>query len=191
MHTGAQDARHLIIDVERVRRRSRARASTMWFPLLLFGTASLVSAGVVVLYGGDALGPFWTVVGPAGGVITAVHAQRRSRRIGVETHWVPYVAVGVLVLAGTCALGAGGAALGRPMLSAVGPSLVVCAGHLLYARMERSRLLGGLALALAAFAVLLPAAGVAAEPAAATLAAVYGAASLAAGLVLVDRERRR
>jgi ABC-type polysaccharide/polyol phosphate export permease len=191
MQTETQVARQLIGDVERVRRRSRARASTMWFPLLFFGVASLASAGVVVTYGGDALGPYWMVVGPSVGVATAIHALRRGRRVGVETRWVPYVAVGVMVLAGTAALGAGGAMTGRPMLSAVGPSLVVCAGYLLYAWLERSRLLGGLALALAALAVLMPLAGVRAEPTAAILAAVYGAVFLAAGVALVDRERQR
>jgi hypothetical protein len=189
MNADTQGARELIGNVERVRRRSRARSSTMWFPLLVFGAASLVSAGVVLLYGGDALGPYWSVAGPVGGVATAVHAMRRGRSVGVETRWGPYVAVGVMVLAGTLVLGAGGAMTGRPMVSAVGPPLVVSAGYLAFARLERSRLLGWLAIALAALAVLLPLAGAEAELTAAALAVAYGTVFLTTGLVLVHRER--
>lgn len=191
MQMEARVARDLIGDVERARRRSRARASTMWFPLMLFGTLSAVSAGVVVIHGGDALGPYWSVVGPAGGIATAAHAAWRGRRVGVETRWGPYVAVGAMILAGTFAMGAGGALAGRPMMSAVGPPLVVSVGYLFFAHLEGSRLLGALALVLAALAVVLPLAGAGPEPTAATLAAVHGAVFAATGLVLLVRGERR
>ena len=186
-----QFARELITDLERIQRRSRARASTMWFPLVVFGMLSAASAGVVVAYGGDALGLYWGVSGPAGGVATAVYAVWRGRRVGVETRWGPYVALGVLILAGTCALGAGGALLGRPMVSAVGPSLVVSAGCVCFAYLERSALLGMLAVLLAVLAALLPIGGVDAELATATLAVVYGVTFIGAGLVLLTRGAHR
>lgn len=182
-----QTARELISDVEGIRRRSRARASTMWFPLVLFGTLSVASAGVVLAYGGDALGLYWWVVGPVAGVATAAHAMWRGRRVGVETRWGPYVALGVTILAGTSAMGAGGALVGWPMMSAVGPSLVVSGGLVLFAYLERSPLLGMLAVLLAVLAVLLPIGGVGAEPAAALLAVVYGVVFVTTGLVLVTR----
>lgn len=191
MQMDTRVARELIDDIERVRHRSRARASTMWFPLVLFGVLSVLSAGIVVVYGGEALGPYWSAAGPAGGVATAAHAIWRGRRVGVETRWGPYAAVSVMVLVGTFATGTGGALMDRPMISAVGPSLVVSVGYLFFARLEHSGLLGGLAFALAALALALPLAGAEAEPAAATLAAVYGVVCLTTGLVLVVRERRR
>ena len=180
-------ARELIGEIDRMRHRARARASVMWFPLVLFGMLSVASAFVSARYGGQALGPYWMVAGPAGGVATAVAAYRRGRRVGVSVPGVPYLAVAVFILVGASAAGWAGDALGEHALSAVGPPIVVSIGYLLFARLERSRPLTWTAVGLAALAVGLLATGIEPEPMAVILALVYGATFIATGLFLWGR----
>jgi nitrate reductase NapE component len=180
-------AHELVGELARVRDRSRASASMMWFPLLLFGALSLLSAPVVGWFGGAALGMFWLVAGPAGGVATGVVSARRGRRVGAEVPAGPYLAVAVLILAGALVAGWAGDALGEHMISAAGPPLAISAGYLLFARIERSRALGWTAGGLAALTVALLPTGIGPEPLAAVLAVAYGAVFLATGVVLWGR----
>lgn len=180
-------AHELVGELARVRDRSRASASVMWFPLLLFGVLSVLSAPVVAWFGGAALGAFWLVAGPAGGVATGVVSVRRGKRVGAEVPAGPYIAVAVLILAGALVAGWVGYALGEHLISAAGPPLAISAGYLLFARIERNRALGWTAAGLAALVVALLPTGIGPEPLAAVLAVVYGAVFFATGVVLWGR----
>lgn len=182
-------ASDVIDEIGEVRRRTRARASVMWFPLVLFGVLTLASAAVVARYGGAALGPYWMVAGPAGGVATGIASWRRGTRVGVAVPVGPYLAVATLILAGASLAGWAGDALGRHTISAAGPSLVVAVGYLLFARLERSHLLGWTAAGLLALTVAVIATGIEPEPMAVTLAILHGTTLLATGLVLRGRRR--
>ena len=178
------DVRKLIGEVDRVRRNTRARASVMWFPLLLFGVLTLVSALVIGWYGGQALGPYWMVAGPAGGVATGIVAWRRGSRVGAVVPAGPYLVVAVFILVGASIAGWAGDALGVHLLSAAGPSLVVSFGYLLFARLERSRALTGVAAGLMVATVAMLSTRIAPEPMAATLAVIHGTVFVATGLAL-------
>jgi hypothetical protein len=189
MHAEKAYAYELIGEVHRVRRRTRARASVMWFPLLLFGALSLVSALVVVRYGGRALGPYWMVAGPAGGIATAIASWRRGSRLGVSVPGAPYAAAAAFILVGASLAGWAGDALGKHLISAAGPSLVVSMGYLLFARLERSPALTGVAAGLAVLTVGVLATGIGPESMAAILAVIHGAVFVATGLILLGHRR--
>lgn len=180
-------AEESISELDRIRSQARSSASVMWFPLLLFGALSVASALVMARFGGSALGPYWAVAGPVGGVATGIAAARRGRRVGAEVPAGPYVAVAALILVGASLAGWAGDALGERVVSAAGPPLVVSAGYLLFARIERSRPLAWTAAGLAALTVALLATGIGPEPLAAILAMGYGAVFIATGLVLWGR----
>jgi hypothetical protein len=189
MSTHRAQANELIVEVDRVRRQTRARASVMWFPLLLFGALTLVSAVVVARYGGPALGPYWIVAGPTGGIATGIVAWRRGSRVGAVVPSGPYLAVAGFVLTGASLLGWAGDAMGAQVVSAVGPSLVVAIGYLLFARLERSRALTLVAVGLAVLTVATLATGLEPERLVATLAVLHGAVFVATGLYLLGQRR--
>jgi hypothetical protein len=186
---GEKYAHELIGEVDRVRRHARARASVMWFPLLLFGALTLVSALVAAWYGGRALGPYWMVAGPVGGVATGIVAWRRGSRVGAVVPGGPYIAVAVFILAGASIAGWAGGTLGDHRLSAIGPPLVVSVGYLLFARLERSRTLTGVAVGLAVVTVGMLATGLDPQQLAAALAVLHGAVFVATGLYLLGQRR--
>lgn len=179
----AQEAASTLQDVEAHRGQARSDLQGMWFPLVLFGALTLVSAVVVVTAGPDWLGLFWLVAGPAGGAAIAVHSVRRERRRGVRRPAAGYVATAVAIVAGCLLLGSGGAALDMPELSAFGPPVVVAAGLFAFAALERSASLAAMAGVLLALPAALFALEV--EPLLGTVvsAVAYGAVSLVGGLV--------
>ncbi len=177
-----QDAVDLLDQVARVRRRTRRTLGALWFPLVLFGSLTLLSGLVSWRVGAEALGAYWLVAAPVGSVATSLFYRRRERRVGLEMPTRPaLLAVAVIVL-GAFGSGALGGALGAETLSAVGPPLFVSAGYLLFAQIEGSPLLGGVAAALAVTALGVAVAGTAPADAATLLAVVYGVTFLLTGL---------
>ena len=176
------EARDLLDEIERRRRRTRADLGGLWFPLVLFGGITLVSAVVAWGFGPERLGLFWLVTGPAAAVVTSMYYWRHELRVGVESHATPYVMTGAGILAGCFFLGWLGDALGAHTLSSVGPALVVSAGYVVFARLQRAVGLAVVALGLAVVAAALPATGVEPGRAAVILALAYGSVFVATGL---------
>ena len=168
--------------LDEVKRRTRADLRVFWFPLVLFGGLTLVSAGVIVLFDDRALGVYWPLAGPLGGIATSWYYHRHERSVGVERWAAPHVATAVLIVVGASLAGGVGSATDAPLLAAVGPYLVVAAGYLVFAWLERSTHVAAVALALGGLAAVLGVAGFEAEAAALTLALLGGALLLGTGL---------
>jgi hypothetical protein len=127
---------------------------------------------------------YWTVAGPLGGIAVGLYYRNRERALGVESPSLPYILTGLGIFVGAMTAGVAGDALGSDLAAAAGPSLVVSAGYLVFALLERSRLLGAVAVALGAEAAWLWAAGGDPEWIALVLALTYGTAFVATGFVL-------
>jgi hypothetical protein len=181
-HAHSEDARRLIADIDRVRRRTRAGVGGAWFPLILFGSLMLAGTAVGGAFGGPAVAVFWTVAGPVGGAVTAVFFARRGRRAGLERPPVPLLVVTVLIMVGAFATGALGGALGWPRFAAAGPAFAISIGYALFARLAGHAPTGLLAGALASLTAVLLLAGVAPNVLQVVLGCAYGGSFVALGL---------
>ena len=187
----AQEASEALQLIERLQRRTRATLRVVWFPLVVFGTLFLASAPLLWLASGPAVGAYWAVAGSAGGVTVGRYYQHRERDLGLEGPWVPYFITGLGILAGCFSVVALGKALDSEMTVAVGPCLVVSAGYVVFAILDRSAVLGGVAVGLAVVSLGLAATGWEARQVGAALAVIYGGTFLATGLACRRRERER
>ncbi|MGI8593301.1 MAG: hypothetical protein ACR2ML_02860 [Solirubrobacteraceae bacterium] len=174
-----------LAELAHLRSRTRGTLRSFWFPLVLFGGLTLASAPLYAI-GGAAVGVFWLVAAPAGIVATSRYYRRRELRLGIEGPTAPYVATGIAIALAAWLTGA----LGGEEVSTYGPSLAIAAGTLVFAALDRSAALAGVAAGLvaAAAAVALAGVGTAAAP---LLAAAFGAGYLIAGLLFRRDERQR
>jgi len=168
--------------VQSVRRSARSDLRAFWFPLVVFGSVTIVSAGVVAVAGGEALGLYWPLAGTGGGVLTGCYYGRREHRLGLEGSATPYVATAVAIMVGAMLAGVVGSQWGSGVAGAVGPSIVVAAGYFVFARLEHSTTLAALAAVMLALAVGVTFSGMDTEPATVVLALSTGAASLLTGV---------
>lgn len=111
-----------------VRRSARTDLQAFWFPLVVFGSLTILSAGVVVAAGVEALSAYWPLAGVAGGALTSWHYHRREQRLGLQGPAAPYIATAGAILVGAMLAGALGSRVGPGLAGAVGPALVVAAG---------------------------------------------------------------
>lgn len=177
----AAGAASLLEQVELRRERAHADLDAFWFPLVLFGGLGLAAALLSLVTAPAALGPFWLLAGPLGGVLTARHYMRRERRLGIARAGLPYAAVAVALIVAASLVGAAGSGLVREL----GPAFVVAAGYLAFAWLERSLAVAAVALAVG---VLAAAFAIARPPAMAELAMLgTGALMLASGLAARSR----
>jgi hypothetical protein len=172
-----QDAANLLRHVDSVRSQTRSLLRAFWFPLVVFGAITLASAVVQLVSSGPAVGLFWAVAGPVGGVAVGRYYRSRQLRLGLTRPARPYIltAIGIFV-----------AAFALPMvthgdLQEVVSTFAVAAGYLAFAWLERTGWLVLLALLMAAIPLTVLAAGV--EHPGAVTAAVTGAALVATGVI--------
>ena len=171
---GASDVlRH----VESVRTQTRDLLRAFWFPLVVFGLITLASAVVQWAWADPAVGLYWAVAGPLGGIAVGHFYRSRELRLGLSQPALPYVLTGVGILVGAFAL----PMLTRGDLQEVVSTFAVAAGYLVFAWLERSGWLFGLALLMAAIPVVVLAAGV--DHPGAFTAGITGVALVASGLV--------
>lgn len=187
----ARHAADTLRHIERLRHGTRATLASFWFPLVLFGGLTLASAAVAWRAWGPAVGAYWALAGPLGGLVTAAYYWRRERALGLEGPWVPHALTGAGIVVG-CFLAAGlGQALDSETAIAVAPALVVSVGYLVFAWLDRSAVLAAVAAALAAAAAALAATSIDARDLAAIVALLYGATFLATGVAYRGIELRR
>jgi len=150
------EAASLLEQAEHRRERAQADLDAFWFPLVLFGSLSMVAAGLSLAVGLDSLGLFWLVAGPGGGALTARHYIRRGRRLGVGRVGWPYVAVSAALMIGAFLTGG----LGTGLVQELGPVSCVACCYLGFAWIERSVAVACVALGMggviAALALLQP-----------------------------------
>src|SRR5713226_1693233 len=145
-------AEQLIGEVEKQRGRARKALGGYWFPLVLFGSLALVAALTVELGAPVRIIALWIVAAPAGIVATSIYYARRAHCIGLSTPPVPFILTGLGIAVGASILGW----LGRDTpIGYAGPILVIGAGYLVFAWLQRSRLAGAFAVALVVAAVCL------------------------------------
>jgi hypothetical protein len=173
--------------VQEVRRSTRSDLRAFWFPLVVFGAVTIVSAAVVAAAGGEALAVYWPVAGTAGGILTGWYYGRREHQLGIEGSATPYIATAVAIMVGAMLAGVLGSQFGSGLAGAVGPSVVVAAGYFVFARLERSTTLAALAGIMLALAVGVAFSGMDADPATIVLGLTTGSASLLTGVF----QRRR
>ena len=179
---GPHGAADTLQAIERVRAETRANLRTFWFPLLVFGSLTLASAAAIVLAGPAAVGVYWSVAAPLGVVVTFRYYHRREQGLGLEARPAPYVATAIGMMVGCFLAGALGDQLVSSVTAMLGPNLLVSAGYLVFAYLDRSLPLAGVAIVLAGTALALQATGLDAEQVGVALALGYGGASVGLGL---------
>ena len=167
-------------EVDEVRLRTRAAVHPVWFPMLLFGVLGLLSTPFLLVGDGLGAGLFWLVAGPVGGAATARHYRNRALSVGAGMRGGAYMAIGAAIFV---AAWVGGAV----SESAVPPMLVVAAGYLGFARLDKSWPVAGVAAALAVAAAVVAVT----EPTGGDvlLTVAFGAAFTVTGLVLRRGDR--
>src|SRR5437762_2648281 len=186
----ADQAREALAYSEHARRRARDNIGRPWLPLVLLASFSVASVSLT-----DAVrtptGLFWVLVGPLGAGAIALYFQRRNRASGIESDPLAYVAItaGLLILA--YAAGKVAFAFGLPVIARIGPALVVAAGSLALAWIERNGLVAAVAFALAAIAFATVGLGLGTTQSSALLLAIYGITVAAMGFGMRVRRVRQ
>jgi hypothetical protein len=144
------EAKQLISDVERQRGRARKALGVYWFPLIVFGGIALFGAIVTATAAPPVIFALWIAAWPSGMIATAIYYGRRAHRIGLSAPPLPFIVTGLCLGLGAGLLGW----LGRDSsLGSAGPLLVIGAGYLVFAWLQRSLLEGALALTLVGAAI--------------------------------------
>jgi hypothetical protein len=172
-----QDARDVLRQVESVERQTRSVLHAFWFPLIVFGILTLLSAPVQWAWSGATVAAFWAVAGPLGGAAVGWYYRSRELRLGLSVSATPYVITAVGLLAGSFVL----PMLTTGRLQEVVSVFAVAAGYLVFAWLDRSRALAGLAIFIAAVPVLVLLSDV--DQPGAIAAAVIGTVVLGTGVV--------
>lgn len=133
----ADEAVETLVELELVRVRVRgdlAGLATVWFPLVVFGVLTLLSALAAAAGGGGALGVYWIVASPLGLVLVWRHYAGRSRRLGVAAPGGRAMfALGAGLVVCTFAAGA--------LLAPTGPAYALAAGYVAMAWVAHSRVM--------------------------------------------------
>jgi len=151
----ADEALEMLVSARTQRRRARADLRAEWFPLLVFGVLTLVSAPLYaqqLSFGGWAfpwVSLYWLVAGSLGYVAVARYYRRREAEVGIGSSVTPYVLVGLGLFLFTFgllnpflfAVPFAGMALftfGVWLIPGFAPIVAIGAGLLVLARVERS-----------------------------------------------------
>jgi hypothetical protein len=146
------NAEQLIGAVKEQRLRARKVVGAYWFPMVLFGCIALVAAITLELGAPERILALWIVAAPAGIVATSIYYGLRTHRIGLSAPALPFILTGLGIAVGASFLGW----LGRDSaIGYAGPILVIGAGYLVFAWLERSLLAGAFAVALVVAAICL------------------------------------
>ncbi|MDQ3981371.1 MAG: hypothetical protein M3271_01675 [Actinomycetota bacterium] len=142
----------------------------------------LTSSPLIAVFGAVALAPYWLIAGPVGAAAIRRYYRRQAMDFGVEGPVLPYALVGSAIFVGSMLTGSVGGALDADLVAVTGPPLVISAGLLAFAWLDRSAGEAVVVVALAVFTLLLVASGMDLERVPIFVALVYGAVWLAAGL---------
>jgi hypothetical protein len=172
-----------------IRRRARTDATAMWLPLLLFGTLTLAS--VVVARPASEFQSYWLIAGPLGGLVIGIYGYRQGRERGLEGPSLRYVVAAVeLMLLALASAWITAWLVGRydaTWQTRFGPALVVAAGYLGFAWLERNIAVACVAIALLVAIVVMAVIRPPHPWTDAMLTVLYGVALIASGLGLRAR----
>ena len=148
----ADQARESLLFADHARDRARRDVGLSWLPVLLYAAFAVV---VVAMPSSGGQGKFlWLMAAPVVAGLAALYAYRHGRDHGIEGRPLAWVVIPFGLL--TIAFGLGALAFwaGQPAIAQYLPPLVVAAGYLAFAGVERN-----LVIAAAGVAVLLATAG--------------------------------
>ncbi len=166
-------------------RRTRSILAANSFPMILFGVLALASAPVAETWSWPAIAVLWLVGAPLASVATGLWYRSRELEHGVAANAWPFIATSVCIVVGATALGIAGRG---GALSYAGPLFVIGLGYLVFARLERSVPVVGLAACVLVSAIAL---ALLKPPHAYTIGVVvFGLGSVLLGVVSLVRERR-
>jgi hypothetical protein len=151
------DVSTTLAEIEQIRERARTGLRSIWYPLVLFGAASLGAAGVAGL---DArwVSAYWLAAWVACFVAVGRYYAARGRRVGI--HGDPgrrYLRLWLWSLPALFVVGSVAATLGGTPAAFAAVAGVVGASYLMIARWEHSALMAGLGLVVAATGAVLAA----------------------------------
>ena len=153
-----------------------------WVALVLLGSLSVASLSLT-----DATSPtalFWVFAGPLGAGAIALYAYRRNRSGGLDSSPGGYVAIAVGLLILSYAVGKIGYTFELPAVARGGPALIVAAGYLVLAWVERSWLVASVSLALIAVTVAIIGFELSPQQSKALMYGLYGVTLVAVGFNL-------
>lgn len=117
------------------RARTRSVLDRGWFAFIVWGVVVLVSAPVQLWLADAAIGGYWMVAAIGAAIVTSRWFIRQSVADGIEPrHRTFYIVVLFAIMIGCFATGAAG---DGGTLTAVGPPLILSAGLLLLAYVDR------------------------------------------------------
>jgi hypothetical protein len=182
MHT--HEAAQILGETNQLRAAARRAMDSAAFALLIFGGLTLASVPVGLAGGSPAIGAFWFIGGPLGGVLVGVLHARRERALGIgqrsERNWLSVIFAAAIVVSALAALAI------DPAWAAVAPQVVALGGFAAIAWLDGHARLGVLGLTLAIIAMAAPA--VLGTPAGYILSTVIaGAALVSAGALILRR----
>jgi hypothetical protein len=166
-------------------RRTRSLLAANSFPMILFGLLALASAPVAEVWSWPAIAVLWLVGAPVSSVATGRWYRSRELEHGVAASSWPFIATSVFIVIGASAMGIAGRG---GALSYAGPLFVIGLGYLVFARLERSVSIAGLAACVLVSAIAL---ALLRPSHAYTIGVViFGVGSVLLGLVSLVKERR-
>jgi hypothetical protein len=130
MDASPRQAAEALDAVARLRGRTRHSLGVPWFPMVCFGTLTVLSAPLVATAGTGVLAPLWLVAGAAGMLLTRRHYRRRARRHGVTGRGRRSWAVAAALFVGCLAAGIAGGMISGEAVGMLAPIAVVVAGYL-------------------------------------------------------------
>ena len=179
------DADRLLVATRAAGRRTRSLLAANSFPMVLFGLLALASAPVAEVWSWPAIAVLWLVGAPLSSVATGLWYRSRELEHGVAANAWPFIATTAFIVIGATALGIAGRG---GVVSYAGPLFAIGLGYLVFALLERSVSVAGLAacvlLGAIALALLRP------SHAYTIGVVIFGAGSVLLGLVSLVRERR-
>lgn len=182
--TSPREAIDTLRHLEDLSGQTRALLRSFWFPLVLFGVLTLLSAPVALVGEGVEVAVYWAVAGTAGGAAVGWYYHHREERLGLSRSGVPYIATGVALLVAAFAL----PAMTSGRLQEVVSAFAVAGAYLIFAWLDRSAVLAVLSAAL----VVVPAVALASslEHPGPVVAVVTGLAILVTGIVARRAEQQ-
>lgn len=174
------EAARTLDSVRSTRAETKGQLRSYWYPLIVFGVLTMLSAPFFALWDGSGVALFWLVAAPLGSFAVVRHQQTQALTVGAGRAVRPYAITGIALIVACFGLGAIGGATGELDIANFGPPLAVATAYVVFAWLERSLALAALATALAAITIGFAAFGV--EHAAPILALIYGASFVALGL---------
>lgn len=132
-----REAAEALDDLQRVRRRTRRSLGAPWFPLICFGTLTVLSAPLVAVAGPAGLLPLWLVAGGVGMLLTRRHYRRRAHERGVTGRGRRVWAVAGGMCVGCMAAGVAAGMTSGEAGGVLAPMVVVLAGYVVLGWWQR------------------------------------------------------